>query len=361
MASARHSCCHRRNRSIASHGLFASWLMLLAYPGPHAAAADFCVSSPSGLQIALEAAAGNGVDDHIRMVAGSYLPTQGLDFASQQSHALHLSGGYTNGCASLSTAPTTISGQNIPAGAPDILLSFLSPGAVVVEGLRLMVSGRSALSIDSTSGDITIDRIRVDSSSCGLFGCIRADSVSGTIRFRGNLIVANTSLVSAAVSLGTDSSHIFVSSNTIYDNLTIPFMSTEPGAAGLFVEAGRLDASRFTVLSNNILHHNTGNGYFDLKSRGFSFRLNNLLGTASGDPASSISAESNADPNLCLALPCTEFYTPQTGSPAVDSGMDSPIGGSPAMDIYLNPRWRGLHPDRGAVEGVGNLLSDGFE
>lgn len=50
MASARHSCCHLRNRSIASHGVFASWLVLLACPGRHAVAADFCVSSPTGWQ-----------------------------------------------------------------------------------------------------------------------------------------------------------------------------------------------------------------------------------------------------------------------------------------------------------------------
>ena len=69
-------------------------LCLLASPGW---AEDFCVDTSADLQAALSAAAGNGADDDLRIVQGSYRVDPTV-FPSSEPFSLTLSGGWDPNC-----------------------------------------------------------------------------------------------------------------------------------------------------------------------------------------------------------------------------------------------------------------------
>jgi hypothetical protein len=71
-------------------------LALLGIQAP-AGAAQFCVDSAASLQTALTTAAGNGADDEVRIVQGTYVGN--FVYASTQANNLSVLGGYTAGCA----------------------------------------------------------------------------------------------------------------------------------------------------------------------------------------------------------------------------------------------------------------------
>lgn len=122
-------------------------------------AAEFCVGSASALQQALFTAAGNGVDNDLRIQSGTITPSSSLLYSPTAAQALVMSGGWNTGCSSQTATPslTTLTGSDTrrvfgmtSAVAASITLSNLS----VTHGFGNNIAG-SGLYIN-TLGDLTL-------------------------------------------------------------------------------------------------------------------------------------------------------------------------------------------------------------
>ena len=114
--------------------VFSVLISVFFFAGP-AISADFCVSNAAGLQAALTTAGGNGQDDTIRIVQGTY--TGNFIYSSiTEAYDLAIEGGYTASCASrvVDPAKTVLDGNNT-----NTVLSFSTDQAVdlSVDGLTL--------------------------------------------------------------------------------------------------------------------------------------------------------------------------------------------------------------------------------
>ena len=69
---------------------------------PAVVAGVHCVDTSVGLHTALTTAAGNNEADHIQIVQGAY--SGSFSYASDQTQALNLLGGYTPGCTARTIA-----------------------------------------------------------------------------------------------------------------------------------------------------------------------------------------------------------------------------------------------------------------
>jgi hypothetical protein len=116
---------------------------------------SFCVNSAASLQTALSTAAGNGVDDEVGIVQGTYMGN--FVYASSQANNLSVLGGYTEGCAGrvLDPVNTILDGNQtntvLVLSAPDVAADFL------VEGLTLR-NGQPASGHAATGGAICCRR-----------------------------------------------------------------------------------------------------------------------------------------------------------------------------------------------------------
>lgn len=83
-------------------------LLCLAASAP-SSAATFCVDNAADLQNRLAMAAGNGQNNTIELVAGTYTPPTGSGFSYQQSgdSGLTIEGGFDAGCATRTRTPTS--------------------------------------------------------------------------------------------------------------------------------------------------------------------------------------------------------------------------------------------------------------
>ena len=101
---------------MSRHPIWSLLLAGIAVAAP-AAADTYCVGSTAELAAALQQAKGNGVDDAIHLLTGTYAITA-LDVDVTDAHALQLEGGYASCAANPVPRPadTVLDGQ--AAAAP---------------------------------------------------------------------------------------------------------------------------------------------------------------------------------------------------------------------------------------------------
>jgi hypothetical protein len=325
-----------------------------AFASMEARAGLFCVNSQASIQTALNTAGTNGQDDEIDIVAGTYALTGGLAFSSGQTNMITIFGGFNADCSQFTGAETTLDGQG--TAKPLFVANF--NGNIHVEGLTF-VNGLSTnnrgggLCVVSTSGDIRIDLNRfIGNRANDYAGALFANTGTGSLRIRNNLVVANSGAVIGGMELSQGSGEASVVGNTIVANSS----DTALVAVGLRIESG----AHYT-LSNNIIWNNGSGGDFGSGGPGHSRIANDIGVIQSGTVADLVQNEQSIDPQFapCAGFVCFSFELDRA-SPLVDTGTDTPAGGMTTSDLAGKSRKIGPHVDIGAYEND-LIFADGFE
>ena len=314
-------------------------LAVALFGSTSAYAATSCVNTPLQLAIALSVAQSNGEDDVIKVEVGTYLLGGELDYiaAPTEAHDLTISGGWAPGCSALSSSGSSaLDGQNavrplyVAAGANSrvniVNLTFQHGNAATNAGggLSMAASTNSILDVESS---IFI------SNKC-------ATTIGGAIFMSGEVIYLKNSLVianSGASTVYIANGYIAeLNNNTIVGNQ----LANHVGQGAVYLAGG----GQYFNLSNNILWNNEGADLFD--PNGMAALYNNDIGVKSGMPPLSESNGLSVDPDFDGFL----SVMPAPGSPLVNSGLDSPLGGIGGTDLAGKDRLVGQHVDIGAYE-----------
>ncbi|MCB1007281.1 MAG: hypothetical protein KDB94_00140 [Acidobacteria bacterium] len=340
----------RSGTAAAALRCFTATLLLAAAP---ASAAVFCVDTAAELVQALTDAAGNGVADEIRVVAGTYTPSPEPDYTATVSQDLTISGGWSPTCLGQRPDPTltTISGTpshrgmqiyvtNTTANVTIRYLTFRDGNAGAETGGGLRVTGTSGNHLNATlEGCI----LRSNTASSG--GGLEFSSDLGTLRMAGNLIYGNTGTTNMAGVLITANGP---SGEVVHNTIATNTITGGGNWGGLRIAGGNP-----VVFANNIFWGNSG---IDLKLANsdtyflYANDIESQEGTAAGGANNvSVAPQYIGGSN----------YRLQPTSTLVDAG-DAVQATLPAIDLDTGPRELGLGPDLGAYEW-GNLFADGFE
>ena len=364
-----------------------------------AMAADICVSDAAGLQAALTTAAGNGQDDTIRIVQGTYVGSF-IYSSLTEAYDLAIEGGYTAGCASrvVDPANTVLDGNN----AGNVLI--LSTSQLVdfsVEGLTIR-NGATAgdgggIYIYLTRGNISLNKniITNNSAASNGGGLSILPSTVGRPGIKDVILTGNIITNNSAASNGgglyfdyIDEGTTLINNNVITDNsadnrgggiyirgwffkkinLTNNIVGnnssvSDGGGIYIYADNGILGASidlrRNTVVNNN---GNNGKGggiyiYARLRPIFSSVKLiNNLINHNNGDNGGGVYLYSYDGP------------TTLTSNTIADNTADSSGGGislrldndTASADIYNNIIWSNSAAAEGADLYIENDANNNF-
>jgi len=331
----------------------AGMVLVLAGIGQTADAANVvCVSTANGIQSALNNAVGNGQDDVIEIVAGSYALSMKLAFSATEAHSLALVGGFNAGCVGNSGNATLLDGQH----AVQLLDVFNANGSIAVSQITFIagtadVGLNAIVTLSSNTGTVIVDRnIFVGNRSINGIGALSAYAGAGGVRVRENLVVANRGALLGGVFVSQSGGESYITGNTIISNTT--------DTAGLAGGLGVNGSGHFTI-SNNIIWNNAGATGSDFSTPAAHSRFANDIGlVGSSAAADQIVGEQYVDPQfascgfLCFEL---AWY-----SPLIDAGVDAPAAGQLGVDLVGKARILGAHVDIGAYENE-VIFVDGFE
>jgi hypothetical protein len=303
-------------------------------------AAEFCVSNVTDLQADLNAAAGNGEDNVIMVVQGTYI---GHFSYSGGGHNITLRGGYTKGCASREVNPenTILDGGNT---GRVLVLDDYSGGNFYVEGFTIR-NGNTAgsgggvfaesYSESGTAGTVTLANNIVTGNIAGyLGGGVFAHSVSdsgaaGNVTLVNNIVVGNSSanygggVCASSNSSGTAGAVTFTN-NTVSGNTAGEYGGgTCLGVSGS--SGGMVNAY------NNIIWGNTaptGGDVYLLKGTGFAYAHNNDFSTPAGSSWDQFVGNFTLDP---LFVGGGDYHL-QATSPCIDKG-ENFAPGIPSTDF----------------------------
>ncbi len=237
---------------------------------------EFCVSNALGFQDALWKAVGNGEDDVIKVVQGTYSGYD-LSFNSSEGHNLEVLGGYTAACAgrSLDPANTILDGQNVRR---TLVLINSGGGDIKVEGFTIrngFVKGDAdggGLYVQSSSstksGNIIVRKNVVTGSSAdheggGIFAHSDANpsGTAGNVSITHNVITGNKAkgdeyasgggVHAVSYSFEGKSGKVVVSNNAVTGN-------TSNFGAGVYALSYGPKGSGDVILSDNAVTKNTG-------------------------------------------------------------------------------------------------------
>ena len=307
-----------------------AWLVLAA---PAAFALDVCVETLGDLVDGLHAALSQQADGTVtlRLVAQTYA-WNGAETVVL-ANRLNLLGGYAPGCGARSVDPanTVIDGL----GALDLELYEMGLG-VTVEGVRFsnveFLRLQGAQTCVDLGNAVTWRRTIVDGNA----GDLRIGSACGALVFQNNLLRQSYGTVLELVpeQLAIDA---YVVNNT--------FVGASAGD-GLRLFRGEDSAVATFHVSNNLIWGSAGTD-FVLSASGdvpLVEAWHNTWGS-SAVPLQGGGGNNSTDPQLDgNGIPAVP------GSPAINSGHNSPPGGLPAVDIVGNARIIGSAVDRGAYE-----------
>ncbi len=179
--------------------LVAGALILLLGIAQPAQAGVFCVNTAVALQNALIGAAANGQDDEIRVVQGTYVGN--FVYASTETQALAVLGGYTVGCAgrTLDPANTILDGNQtdrvLALSVPDVAAEFLVEGLTLRNGNRLSGGGGGLYAQVGDGGAVTVNLNHIENNRAGGDGGGAFISASyGTATLTNNSIRGNTTI-----------------------------------------------------------------------------------------------------------------------------------------------------------------------
>lgn len=336
---------------------------LAALAPARAEAALFCVATGAQFQNALFMAAENGVDDEIRIRAGTLMRDTAVvsgfmfNYASNLAQDLDISGGWNANCTQRTHDPrlTVLSG----AGLGQVLgLGHYGAGGTGTIRLRNLSlrNGRGTSSGYGTGLQVTawegangaaelehlLIQLNDNHAPVNVGGALRLMDASGarldvTVR---NVQIDGNRNRGVIVDSANAASVYRISQSTVTANLIV---SQGFAAAHAF-------GPGFLWLANNVF---AGNGVeTDLWIGNTPSHLrNNHIGGIGGSPGSN-QGMTSGDPGLVAD---GVWWRPGAGSPLRDTGFAAPNGGTGSLDIAGNPRVRGPAVDRGAFEAAPDL------
>jgi len=224
----------------------------------------YCVCTSLELQDALSEAQGNGKNDVIKLVQGTYLVSlnsnQHFSYAATEPWGLIIEGGYLPDCSAREVDPTTtiLDGEGIHQS--DI-------GGV----LRIRDGNTAPISVHT---EITVDGITVQNGEADYYGGVDIYTEYGTINFINNIVKSNHGTTCGGIHANSYAGTITLSNNIISDNTeyyygavyaqsngTINFLhntvtgnTADTNCAGLYLYQANYAAS--AELYNNIFWNN---------------------------------------------------------------------------------------------------------
>jgi len=274
--------------------------------------AIFCVSDETELQSALTTAAGNGEDDAIQIVQGTY--EGNFVYASLEARNLTVKGGYTAGCSTREVDPanTILDGMGL-----DTVLALVSEynANFSVEGLTLQ-NGSAGTAMNGgglyakTQGDVDLDGNTLTGNSAessgggayvytGWYGDVTLtnNTLSGNTAdnngggayvaggYRGDVTLTNNSFTGnraensgGGAYVGGNSSNVTLTNNTLTGN------AADEHGSGAFVYGSKCDVT----LTNNTFTENTsdnagGGAYVNGNSSNVILTNNTLIGNSADE------------------------------------------------------------------------------
>lgn len=345
------------------HGItaMASWALLLALASP-AQAANFCVGTRAQAQAALDAALTNGTVDVIRFRSGVIDVTTTLDFGSSAPSdqlGVTLSGGFNSDCSARS-GETALDGNSI---TQILELEIRDAQSVTIDRLTFMRGRNTSYGANvsavlyntSASPSLRIDNCvflsgEADGTSTSAGGLYV--SGAGTLRIRNNLFIGNMADNAPAMSINLNGDG-YITGNTVTGNIV-----TDDAGDAMYVRGATAQTEIW--LSNNILWANDADRDLYLFGEDVIGLTRNDIGsrnTVDLLPGSILNV--SVDPQfapcgfLCYSKPL------KRSSPLVDTGLDTPAGGMPLIDLLGSDRTVGT-VDIGAYE-LDVLFDDGFQ
>ena len=311
----------------------------------NACAAQYCVSSDTGLVSALGSAAASAEGDEIRFLQGDILIN--TDIAPNQINgSLSLRGGYLMGC---SVRPNSASKTVLTGNGRNFSL-FLNDDNLLLE--RMDFVGQTLVSVGGTIANPLISMILVTRSRF-LNAPLLIASYSHDVRVENSLFLGG--------GLALESYYTPVTQR--YGAISVVnCTATATGAVdGLSVLQGTAPSSvvlPVPVLLNNISYGNT----IDLNLATPTLVSHSIYRSTQLAQNGAFTAQSQANLRLDPKLDA-KFRPTAPDSPAINSASNDafPLGPIEKVDDYAgNPRQIGLRIDRGAYETSGVMLPAPF-
>lgn len=205
---------------------------LLSNPGQEDADGDgygdactlnYCVTTSAELQNVLYAASYNGMNDVIKMVQGTYdisnSPYGRFMYSSGESYSLVIRGGYTAGCMSRVTDPTsTILDGEGNGGVLDLITWGTSAfSEIKVEGITVRNGAGTGINISISSGEAVVTDSIIKNNTYD--SAIYAYANTGKVKLTNNIIRNNTAYSYAGINISTTSGETVVANNIIFGNV----------------------------------------------------------------------------------------------------------------------------------------------
>lgn len=354
------------DRSCRPFSFVRAFVMAGALVGAPVQAAQFCVSTGDQLGTALTTAEANGVSDEVRITTGLKQTTANLVaihwlFQTSQDHDLVVSGGWNAGCSQQVAGPraTVLDGRG---NAQVLSLRFGndSAAAVTVRNLTLQngftsnnsaTGGVAVTAVGTSAPAVVLERliVRLNEAPNSLSGAVEVftlENATGQYTLRNSVIEGNGQ-VGVQVLMGTGAT-AYINNNTITGNV-----ASQGTTGGL-----RATGPGSHWLSNNAVAFNSGDQLAISASATAVILRNNLLGNIVGTPGLQFDTILG-DPQW--ALDGQGFWRPLPGSPLIDSGFGSAVGGIGSQDIGGGVRVYGSAVDRGAREVDDTIFGHGFQ
>lgn len=255
-----------------------------------ACTAVHCVSSSTGLQLALTDAQTNGKYDIIMLQKGTYRVSENGNstflFTSSEDYALTILGGYGTGCSSRALDPdrTRLDGENILTSGVLRLTSTSAKQApmssLTVEGLTIIQGWSSSsgggLYIQTDAGDIHIrDMVLSENATSTIYssgGGLYVVSNKGNISLNRSIIAKNS--VSYGYGAGA-----YIGGSYLAGKRTELVNSSFTDNLGAVAGGGLYVRGNDIILTNNTITHNeaTGMYLYNDGSGGISRLHNNII------------------------------------------------------------------------------------
>lgn len=329
----------------------------------HAGSASIvCVDNIQALPLIANALGQNGVDDDLRLVAGTYKPDGVVSITVQESHQLLISGGWNEDCSEQNGGATVFDGQGT-----SLLLHILSSQAAPIGVTDITFINAASATSHGLAGALGIYTSGLALAERNLFIANRyafgapALGMSGrqaTVA-RNNLFVANTSSDDhAVVDLGCSAfatSTLNVAGNTMVGNQVV--------GTSAFGGLRTTCVGGTAYVANNLLWNNDG-GDLRIVGADHTILYDNDIGVLSGDaPGSASEGNFSAAP---VFRPGILNFAQASSSPAINRGRNCFVDtmgcklGLGETDLSGMPRIQGARVDIGAYESD-VLLYSGYE
>lgn len=347
-------------------------------------AAMFCVSTGDQLQSALDAASSNSQDDEIRIVVGTLTRAALLPTPERwrfdpvdEPFALTVSGGWSSGntCATQTQNPqlTVLDGGwagpvlDLIATDSNDAFMLIWRNMTLTRGLSDQHSDTYAAGItvrmgSNAAASITLEQLIVVAGSAlvgNTHSGIKSNVSSGTFRLRNCIVAENTGIYASVAIQQFGTGVVYANNNSVFNNEATSPTLTSAGVA----------LSGAINFANNVVAGNTRAGQsadmmLITSNSGIVFRNNHFGGQLIGELQPSINDQTSyGDPGWDIVgiIP-----GPLAGSPLINSGRNSALGGVGSLDVQGATRTQQGTVDRGAVETnlavlVPDVFSNGFE